>query len=268
MARIIAPPLAFFVLASIAACEPEPESPAVQDGGADASVGDASRIDAGEPTGPDAAVDSGEAPPLDAGEAPDGSLEDAGSPDAGAARGCDIVSSDPLFQPSGYTAVQRTWEQVFYGAEFGEAMTWNAPVGAVSIGDAPLSSHYLVVPFTPEADLNYHVSWHEAQVNRSLGYRLQRPGEAWVTISPCPGDFRPVSNEDNWTRRGCRRFGQSSDVLFSTKSSVSTQSFCGLEAGRQYFLNVAFLRPEEGPGSVTCSDGERCEVMMRTASVY
>ena len=185
--------------------------------------------------------------------------------------GCSITSSDPLFRPPVYSDQRRTWAQVFNGVGFPQVTTATHPVGAFTIGDASLSTRYISVPFTPEAGKTYVVDWFEAQVLSAVGYRSQRPGEAWVTISPCAGDFRPVSTVDNWTKRGCRRFGQSEALTFSTNYASSTNSFCAVEAGKQYYLNIAFFDPALGGaalGTTTCQSGSLCEVMMKLANVY
>lgn len=190
-----------------------------------------------------------------------------------AADQCNIRSSHPMFQPSSYREYRKSWAEVFSGrgnppqpVTFPYTPAHLQPVGSFSINDAAISRAYITVPITIPSDPNkvYSLTWYEAQVIRAAGYRMARPGAAYITLSPCAGDLRPAdpASGDTWLAAGCRRYGQSSEISFTNTMMRSTGGACAVESGKTYYLNIAFLpygstSPVLGNG---CYSGDQCEV--------
>lgn len=195
-----------------------------------------------------------------------------GSEPGGGEPGCNIVSADPLFQPAGRTAVQRTWDQAFFSAPFWTPTTYNHPIGSRTYnGTTTGLSHagrYLSIPFTPATNKTYVLDWAEAQsMYFPVVYNGRPAHTVYVTVSPCAGDFRLENNasEDQFLKRGCRRGGQKNAIRFSTKIATSSTSTCAVVPGQPYFLNVIFADPTDGlsPTEVSCETGNLCEAAFK-----
>lgn len=180
---------------------------------------------------------------------------------------CSTISLSPLVQPRGRQGVVRSWNASFYGADFYTPTTYLHPTGSITMGDAVQPGRWLAVAFTAGASAAYRLDWAEAQsvVNNDAGIRYSgRPAHsAFVTVSPCPGDFRREDNLsiDGFLKRGCRRSGNTETIRFRTDIALSTTSNCALQAGRVYYLNIGFFLPgETDPMAHTCISGDRCEI--------
>lgn len=181
---------------------------------------------------------------------------------------CDAIPS------IGKTKTQRTWGQAFFdlstagdgslrGLPFFTPTSYLHPIGSYSTvvatgptgmsGGVGMSTNYLTIPFVPVAGQAYKLDWAEAQPVAVTGYNPSRHAStAFVTISPCPGDFRAENNSssDQFLKRGCRRSGEKNSIAFSTRITSSTTSNCAVVAGEAYYLNF----------NLTCASGTKCEV--------
>ncbi len=180
---------------------------------------------------------------------------------------CAAIAASPLVQPRGRQGVVRSWNASFYGADFYTPTTYLHPTGSITMGEAAQPGRWLAVAFAPQALAAYRLDWAEAQsvINHDVGIRYSgRPAHsAYVTVSPCPGDFRREDNAsaDAFLRRGCRRSGNTETIRFRTDIALSTTSNCALQAGRIYYLNIGFFLPgETDPMAHTCIAGDRCEI--------
>lgn len=177
---------------------------------------------------------------------------------------CWQAAQDPLVQPAGRVGITRPWNSAFYSAPFYTATTYLHPVGSITMGDRPQAGAWLSIEFTPTTQRFYRLDWAEAQ---SLVFPVRYNGRpahsAYLTISPCPGDFRlPVpSSGDNYLRPGCRKSGNLGQINFNTLLTNSTSANCALRVGETYYLNVGFFEPgETDPLAHTCISGDRCEI--------
>lgn len=179
--------------------------------------------------------------------------------------GCTIDPNlaDPWYTPSGYTERVVSWPDAFNDTPFFTPTTYMNPIGSFVISNASVATNYISIPFVPQADTSYKISWWEAQAIPVVGYNAGRPARtAYLTVSKCKGDFRKEDNQsaDTSLKRGCRRASQTGSIGFSSKISTSTTSTCAVTPGEQYYLNVLFADPNEALPSVSCVSGERCEI--------
>lgn len=177
---------------------------------------------------------------------------------------CEQIAVDPLVQPAGRQGRIVPWSRAFYAAQFYTPTTYLHPIGSVTIGDLPQPGRWLAVAFTPDEATRVTLDWVEAQ---SLFYPIRYNGRpahsAYVTVSPCPGDFRLADNAsaDGYLKRGCRRNGNIESIRFRADLAASSTSNCAVEPGVPHFLNVGFFEPgETDPQAHTCITGTRCEI--------
>lgn len=222
-------------------CDPSLGCVATHDGGADA----AARAD---------------------GSADAGAEGDAGSD--GGSGGCGITSTHPGFQPAGFTQHIVEWPDAFYGNTFPDVdLGGLSPVGSFTFRSSsspagiPMAGHYISIPFVPAPDRNYRIGWYRAQAIGSRDYPGGRPAEAaYVTISPCPGDFRaPDLGAPRTDPRSqvCSEYAQDGNIFYGTTGGGSQ---CLLEPGRTYYLNLIFANPFDlDPTVSTCAEGPYCD---------
>lgn len=179
----------------------------------------------------------------------------------GGGANCNITSSDPSFNPSNFTKVNKNWASAFSSpdgspqATYPEGISFPAPVGSSK-------SSYLVIPFVPNPSQLVNMYWDQVQARAIDGYPNARPAAGmFFAISPCIGDLRApatVSNPDQFLRSGCRNFASSATLSWSTapSRSQSTESVCKLNAGQTYYLHVMPANPEDGlvTGEHSCMD--------------
>lgn len=180
---------------------------------------------------------------------------------------CDFFAIDPLVQPEGRVGRMAAWNHAFYAAPFYTTTTYLHPIGSVTMLDAPQAGSWLSIPFVPVENAQYQIVWDEAQsvLNPDAGivYNGRPARSAYLTVSPCPGDFRLEDNaaSDGFLKRGCRRAGNTDTIRFRTDIVSSTTSNCALRPGTQYFLNIGFFEPgETDPQAHTCRVGNQCEI--------
>ena len=127
----------------------------------------------------------------------------------------------------------------------------------------PSQGRYMAIPFTMATDTGVGtqmaLTWAEAQ---SVGIST---GAVTVTISPCPGDFRPIVNgsPDPYLSFVCR--SEASVGASLTASSSPGTSQCRAPKDKQMYINIAtynMLVPAP-PTTTTCSGNTSCGVAMR-----
>jgi hypothetical protein len=194
--------------------------------------------------------------------------------------GCAVTTSDPLFQPAGYTRVDRTWAQFWNGTAYPQGVTGEPwPVGAWTINNKSMSTaqsltgKYISVPFVGNGQA-YQFNWIQAKPVSSYGYQPARATDAmYVTISTCPGDFRLVGSfqyaspdpiNDPTFIRQCRNLVISETSIFYGPQNISS-AYCPVESGRTYYLNVIFANPLDGlsPSESGCRTAGYCETSWR-----
>lgn len=178
--------------------------------------------------------------------------------------GCSLPP-DPNIRPPGLTEYAMTWNQVFE-REYPFAPGYLIPLGSFTPERSmagPLSaSMYLAIAFTAQSGVRGNIAFAGSQPIAAVGYTDYRPGEAFVTISPCPGDFRPpdLSSSDMFVRN-CRRTVEEGTLFFGNSPSPSA-SYCQLTPGQTYYLNVVMAPPGQLDGRTSsCRNGlPRCDV--------
>lgn len=182
--------------------------------------------------------------------------------------GCDIVSTDPLFTPDGFTQHIVSWSGAFYGSEYPSTGGYLNPIGSITINKLPVNGRYLAIEFTPQSGQGLSLAWEQAQAVSQRSYRSPNPaGPVFIAVSPCPGDFRlaaaaatPAAVEDeNYQRGACRKFNQAGTIYANT--SKPAYNSCGLVPGRKYYLNLLFADPTDGLNTTetTCLVGNYCD---------
>lgn len=226
---------------------------------ADASAFDAASVDA---AGVDASTEDA-AHPRDA-DAVD-ALEDAFEMDSGSDAGATSSCSHPDIRPVELTEYRMTWEEVFE-REYPNAPGYLVPLGSFTPGrsmSGPLSaSMYLSIEFTALEGVRSRISFAPSQPIAAVEYTQYRPGTAFVSVSPCPGDFRPgdPASDDSFLRN-CRGLIVGETLNFGNSPDPAPH-YCQLEAGRTYYLNVVFAPPGmlDGVTNSCDFDLDRCEV--------
>lgn len=184
---------------------------------------------------------------------------------ATAGGGCSLPPS-PHIRPQGLEGFVRTWNEVFE-RPFPNAPGYLIPLGSFTINrtmNGPLSaSHYLAISFTAQANLAVSLSLAPSQPIAAVGYTQYRPGAAFMTISPCAGDFRPPAPESpDLLLRNCRAVFNGENVFAFGHAPAPNASWCQLTPGQTYYLNVVFAPPGQTNGFVdSCEFTEtRCEI--------
>lgn len=166
-----------------------------------------------------------------------------------------------FIRPSGFTMFNREWENQFNGRAWGAQISYLAPIGSFSVGDAQAAGMYITIPFKPTAGVIYTLEWFEAQSVTAANYfNPRRSTSVSVSISPCAGDVRPrVSTSTNQWLKGCKKQSSQSNLGFSTLSG----SACRLNADEWYWLTIQMADGTDGtltPTEHTCADGRtQCE---------
>lgn len=179
--------------------------------------------------------------------------------------GCSI--KDPLIAPAGMAAHRVTWPKLMLGAEFPYGNSYLSPTGSYTLrtgtSQGPtMTGKWIEVEFVAEANKLYNIYWLGIQRQAAVpGYRQARPARSvLISVSPCAGDLRPPNtfSPDPFLSK-CRALRAESTLAFGAKSNTA----CKLNAGQKYYLNIAFVDPNDGitPGETTCdSPAGFCEV--------
>jgi hypothetical protein len=164
------------------------------------------------------------------------------------------------FNGHGFTRVDVPFFNV-WGAQpgFSAGITAGVPGNFVN----PSTARYMAIPFTLLSDsgtgTQVNLSWVEAQ---QVGIST---GAVTVTISPCPGDFRPpaTGSSDIYLSFQCRAAASIGAALSAT--SVIGQSGCRAPKDKQMYINIATydMFVTNPPTQSTCSGSSTCGVAMR-----
>lgn len=86
-------------------------------------------------------------------------------------------------------------------------------------------------------------------------------GPLAISISRCPGDFRPA--ELNNSQRGCLVWGTSAPSLLWVRNGAPHWSYCPLEVGTAYWINIAWISvPPTSPATSTCPGLDNCTTLV------
>ncbi len=158
-----------------------------------------------------------------------------------------------------------TWEQVFERV-YPDAPGYLIPLGSFTPSrsmDGPASaSMYLAIEFTAKASVSSTLRLYPAQPIAAVGYTQYRRGAAFVTVSPCAGDFRapdPASSDP--FVKNCRAVLNGGTLVFGNLEGAGAH-YCQLTPGATYYLNVVMAPPTALDGvTSSCEDGlDRCEI--------
>ena len=188
---------------------------------------------------------------------------------------CNLTSSTPGIQPSGWARTDTTWVQLFTPRDGSPVPAYPSSNGfPVPIGATRGS--YTAASFTANANQTVNMFWDGAQANPNEGYFTARPANGmFISISPCAGDLRPANMDaGGFLAAGCRKFANTGTLVFSTSPSLgsSNSNACKLEAGKQYYINVLPADPNDGltPGEHSCSETQSsalgCDVQSRSTT--
>lgn len=189
--------------------------------------------------------------------------------------GCAVTKesiADPtqraLFQPDGFTRVDRSWQQFARAGSVYPTMALSEPypVGTYTLNGGTYSpatslrGKYITVAIVGNGS-NYKFEWIQAKPVAVYNYQPARPTDfKYVTLSTCPGDFRTTSAftaadpaNDPTLIQQCRN-----QVIAETALSYGPTGFgrCPVVAGRTYYLNIVFADPAGGlsPSETGCRD--------------
>lgn len=173
--------------------------------------------------------------------------------------------SHPQIRPQGLVEYAMTWNQVFE-RNYPDAPGYLIPLGSFTPErsmNGPLSAKmYLAISFVAQAGVRGNIAFAGSQPIAAVGYTEYRPGDAFVTVSPCAGDFRPpdLQSSDMFVRN-CRRTVEEGTLFFGNSPTPSA-SYCQLTPGQTYYLNVVMAPPGSVNGFTnSCRNGiPRCEV--------
>lgn len=166
-----------------------------------------------------------------------------------------------LIRPAGFTMFNRTFDNQFNGRAWGEQISYLAPIGSFSVGEAQAAGMYITIPFEPAAGAIYTLEWYEAvTVTLANYFNPRRATSVSVSVSPCAGDIRPRdSTSTNQWLKGCKKQSSQSLLGFSTLAGSS----CRLNAGQTYWLTIQMADGTDGTltnTEHTCADGRtQCE---------
>jgi hypothetical protein len=193
------------------------------------------------------------------------------TPEDEVAYACDVEG----IMPNGWNPLVKPWGGVFAAwdgspsATYPNGISYPAPVGANK-------GQMTIVPFVPNPEQAVLLHFDDPQSRPADGYQPSRPSNGmWFAISPCPGDMRaPDFSSEPFLRPGCRTFGRSGTLIWTTQSAVveSDYSQCKLEAGKTYYMTISPTDVIDGLqiGEDTCRDSGYfgCEVgvVLQTSS--
>jgi hypothetical protein len=163
-------------------------------------------------------------------------------------------------KPEWMGATIKSWTQMFSAWDGSPKAVYPYMV-SFPVAAGSLKFGYVAVPFTPIANQSVNLYWDQVQSRPQDGYWAPRPADGmFFSISPCAGDMRAGSwvSPDLWLHDGCRKYETSASIVWTTNQFADplNLSLCTLEAGKQYYLNIAPVNPYDGlvPGEHTCAN--------------
>lgn len=183
-----------------------------------------------------------------------------------------FTSDDPLNLPVGYRQYIQTWGKTFYNYTYPSSGFALAPVGSFSLrsgrGDngPSIAGRYISTRIVPINGV-YMFNWLQTQpIYENEYYQARVAKWVYVTISPCPGDFRLPNNlsEDPYLRTACRKISGSTSMYYSP--TETGYNVCNTASGVEHYINWLFADPRDGldPDEHSCLGGvDECEVNVR-----
>lgn len=168
------------------------------------------------------------------------------------------VPTSPSFTAHGHERKDQTFESIWSVAP-GTPGERRALPGIFLL---PAQNRYLSVPFTMTqgsgAQSQFDFNWVEA-----AGLEGVVSGSVTVTVSPCPGDFRPsqAGSTDIYLSAQCRRtYGIQNGI---TVTADPTLSGCFAPVNKIMYLNISTHNMYNTPPSASSCSGQTCGVSMR-----
>jgi hypothetical protein len=164
--------------------------------------------------------------------------------------------------PGGFSEVRKEWTHLF---------AWGNPCGRMQLCERQLNGYpqgqsypapigaargtFVTVPFTPNARQSVNLYFDQVQSRPQIGYN-QRPARGmFITVSPCPGDFRPADNAspNPFLHSACRMYENSGSLIWTSAPGTSA---CHAPPWAPLFLNILPADPADGiqPGESSCED--------------
>jgi hypothetical protein len=160
------------------------------------------------------------------------------------------------FTAFGFQKVERSFSDIF-GIEPGASISSRLSVPGAFMN--PATTRYLAIAFVMNDDAGGDASQMELPwIDGNLDFGA--PGGAiTVTVSPCPGDFRPpaLGTGDAYLSGACRVDGPYSLHGGLTITSSSALGGCPAPKGKQMYINVATynMYGPSAPSAMTCGSG-------------
>ena len=186
---------------------------------------------------------------------------------------CERIAADPDVMPEGFEGVIRSWGGA--GGLFGPGTQYPDtrasevyPVGSWTLGNSTYSGsqttrgRWLSVPIVGDGT-SYKFEWIQARPSSLYRYQPSRPTDYhYVTLSPCPGDFRrttryiPADPADASLVQQCRNH-----VIAETGLYYGPTGFgrCIVADGQEMWLNIIWVDSSNpyaplDPSSTGCRD--------------
>jgi hypothetical protein len=173
----------------------------------------------------------------------------------------------PAFTAFNFTKVEESFVNMF-GILPGDVMPSSDMRWVPGNKISQAANHYLTIPFVMREDSTtsplsqFQLRWFLTQIPGAVS------GAVSVTISPCPGDFRPsafpTDPNDLYTSNLCRATFNTQGAL--TVDSTSQTNGCFAPKDKQMYINVAPSNMFGGvaPTTTSCPSGQtQCGVSMR-----
>jgi hypothetical protein len=185
----------------------------------------------------------------------------------------EVYGSNPPTSPN-FTAFGFEKVEVPYGQVWGVPGAPAPKRGVPGIYVSPSANRYIAIPFVMTSDAGdslsqMRISWVEAQPvwGESPPTNNIKTGAISLTVSPCPGDFRPranLSNPDRYLHGACRIL--SPDISGNIEVTAATGlAGCLAPKGKTMYLNIATYNMfgTSAPTTTTCPPNEStCGVSM------
>jgi len=176
--------------------------------------------------------------------------------------GTPAMPTGAQFNAHGFTKFEKSFPEVFGVNPGGD---YSSHIGVPGVHLNPIQTRYLAIPFVmPSAsgpDSQMTLTWID-------GGAIVPGGALLLTISPCPGDFRPPASGtgDDYRSYQCRVTGPLSLSGGLTITADLGLSGCPAPVGKKMYLNMAMynMYSPTTPTSTTCSSGATyCGVGMK-----